>query len=255
MTTARTPQATLLPCLLLATLSLNLTAGVASVSAATSATPRARFSPSGRAAITPSPVTVLAGEADGRAAQDLQRYLYLQAGVLPGLALLPPEAEVADTAEDALRRAAASAWAAPCGGSGSRHGTGGHQAVVVVVTQANSSLHRALRAQLTPAAATDGLDSIDAFLVGALGRHGNTHAHVTHIFPPGSLDVAPGVAMVLCVGLDRQATRHAAYTLIERVTAVRFRLHGDVVPDPSMRTPDGLCGLAARFGGFGAACL
>lgn len=181
--------------------------------------------------LPPTPVVIVAAVDDSRAAQDVQRYLYLQTGQLPGLLVLQRPATLA-TANATLREAARRAGLSGC--------TRGVRSAVCVVASTGSKLHTAARSLLPPEGAQH-LDDARDFLASKQALHGNSHAHVTQLIEGG----VESPSFLVCSGLDRQSTRHAAYTLVQRVTNVRFALHGDIIPDPSNRAPGGLCGLLA----------
>ena len=180
------------------------------------------------AAAVPAAVFVAADPAHQLAAQELQRYLHLSSS--SGLAAC------------ALRAGAKGAGAGVGGGAGAGAGAGtgaGASAVHGVVLLTAETWRERLPVLLWQP--DDGLAPASVARLGALGhrlgRGTDEHALL-------AISTASGRRVIAVLGATDRSVLMGAYSLIERLTSVRFQLHGDILPD---RTGGSLPALGDLF--------
>ena len=158
---------------------------------------------------------VLAAHESERAGRELRRYLYLATGQAPALQLV---------AQPAL-----AAWAAS-----------GIPAVPAALLAGSAPKAVIVLGQLPWAQpwwqiALAGTNATPQAIASPL-----PDAHLLHTLPSSD-----AVNTTWALGASRTSVLYAVYTLIERTTAIRFRLHGDVLPAP--HTAIGLPAYAERL--------
>ena len=111
-----------------------------------------------------------------------------------------------------------------------------------IVFATRASWHAGLRGRFASRLAPHDLDSVEA-LLSTLRPDTDDHAITT---------VSNGT-IIVAVGASDRAVLYAAYSLIERITSVRFRLHGDTLPDRQFQqaTPGSGSGDDSGGGGGG----
>ena len=151
-------------------------------------------------------LTILHDSSSTRPAKELRRYLYLATNELPAL----------QSAEES-------------GGLGKIAEKG----FVIVLGEASSILVRSSVRDIARSASNSlphAAGMLD--LVNHLSEEADNDTHALQTVQWADTNMA-----LLCIGSSPRSTSYSVFSLIEHVTAIRFHLHGDVLPDRTLPLP------------------